>query len=93
MASEGLQKLFEDLRAVVLEAEAALERGAAEAHALAEEAAPASTEAVAAVADAVGAGVNRGLERSARYVRQNPWLALGLAAAVGFAAGVAARRR
>ena len=100
MASAGLQKLFDELKAVVLEADEVLGRAG-------EAAAPAIGEAVEAVGaaeaelsedaptavDRLRASAGRAADSTADFIREHPWQALGVAAAAGFLVGWLVKRK
>jgi ElaB/YqjD/DUF883 family membrane-anchored ribosome-binding protein len=100
MAEASTRQLMEDLRAVVADAEALLSASADEAGAGLREARERAAESLGA-ARARLAELEEDLKTRAReaagqadrYVRDNPWQSIGVAAAVGFVAGLLIARR
>jgi ElaB/YqjD/DUF883 family membrane-anchored ribosome-binding protein len=102
MASAGLEQLIDEIKAIVLEADAVLAR-AAHAPSAPPGEAPDGGPAAAADDDAGGpiaeaatrlrAGAGRAAASAGDYVREHPWTSLGLAAAAGLCVGLWAKRK
>ena len=93
-------KLMEDLRAVVADAEELLKASASQtgeriaaARAKAEESLKAAKARLAEEEVAVMAKTKAAAKATDDYVRANPWMAVGIVAAVGFVLGILAARR
>jgi ElaB/YqjD/DUF883 family membrane-anchored ribosome-binding protein len=100
MNDASTRNLIDDLRAVVAEAEALLGAGAAEAGGRAAEIRARAGESVDKArarleeleAD-LAARAKHAAEDATRFVRENPWPAVGIAAAAGLLLGVLLARR
>ena len=93
-------KLVEDLKAVVADAEELLKASASQtgeriaaARAKAEESLKAAKARLAEEKAAVMAKTKAAAKATDDYVRGNPWMAVGIAVAVGFVLGILAARR
>lgn len=94
MASAGLQKLFDEIKAVVLEADELFGRAdAAPAPGSAEESAPAVPERAEAPGEKLRASAGRAADTTVDLVREHPWQALGVAVLAGFVVGWLAKRK
>jgi ElaB/YqjD/DUF883 family membrane-anchored ribosome-binding protein len=94
------EKLMEDLRAVIADAEELLKATAkqtgeriAAARAKAEESLKAAKARLAEDKAAVMAKTKAAAKAADDHVRANPWMAVGIAAGVGFVLGILAARR
>lgn len=94
------EKLQEDLRTVVADAEELLKATASQtgerimaARAKVEESLKAAKARLAEAQAAVAARTRAAAKATDDYVRANPWKAVGIAAAVGFVLGILATRR
>ncbi len=100
MSKPSTDQLIDDLRTVVTDAEALLH---ATAHDASERAQAARSRAMGSVEQArkrleeleheLGAQAKAVAEDTSRYVRDNPWQSLGIAAAAGIVIGVLLGRR
>lgn len=93
-------KLLEDLQAVVRDAEALLQATAtqtgdrvASVRARAEESLRQAKERLTDTQDEVMQGARDAADAAEKYVKQNPWQSLGIAAGVGLLLGLLLRRR
>jgi ElaB/YqjD/DUF883 family membrane-anchored ribosome-binding protein len=100
MAEASTRKLMDDLRAIVNDAEALMSATTDEAGAGVRDArarAAESLEAARARLEDLEAEVRSRAQDAAgeahRYVRENPWQSIGIAAAVGFVVGLLVSRR
>ena len=94
MASAGLQQLFDELKAVVLEADAALGRADdAPVHGTSDAPDAALPDPAPTAAERLRARAGVAAESTADFVRDHPWQALGVAALAGFALGWLSRRK
>ena len=100
MTEASTQKLMDDLRAVVADAEAlmaATQDSAAsqvrEARARAAESLEQARARLESLEDDVKARAKEAATDADRYVRENPWQSIGVAAAVGFLVGLLVSRR
>ncbi len=100
MSEASTQKLMDDLRTVVADAEALLAATANDASERARDARARATGSVEQARQRLEA-LERDIEKRARaaaddahrYVRDNPWQSIGVAAAVGFVVGLLIGRR
>lgn len=81
MAAGGLQQLFDELKAVIAEADDTLARDAA------------ADAPEPGVASTLRAGADRAAHSARSFVREHPWQAVGLALLAGFVAGAWVRRK
>ncbi|MCC7198886.1 MAG: DUF883 domain-containing protein [Gammaproteobacteria bacterium] len=93
-------KLMEDMRAVVEHAEALLHAtsgqagaGISEARARAEDSLKSARARLEAIEDDITGRAREAAKAADRYVRDNPWTAIGVAAGVGVLVGVLIARR
>ena len=100
MSDASTKKLMEDLRNVVADAEAMLSataEGASDKAHDARKRAAESVEQARARLDELETELKKRAEKAAddanRYVRDNPWQAIGVGAAIGFLLGLAISRR
>ena len=100
MSSANSQQLTADLKAVVNDAEALLKATAGDASARMsgvrdrlEESVKATRARIAEMEDAVVAQTKAAAEATDQYVHENPWPAIGIAAAAGLVVGVLLGRR
>lgn len=100
MAKTSTDKLFEDLKAVVEDAEALLSATAgqagdriAEARSRAEATVKAARKRMGDLQEDVIEQTKEAAEQAEEYVRSNPWQAVGIAAAVGVIIGLMLSRR
>jgi ElaB/YqjD/DUF883 family membrane-anchored ribosome-binding protein len=100
MSDLSTDKLIDDLRRVVVDAEALLKATAHEAGETVREARHRATDSVEAARERleklerdVGARAREAADDAHRYVRENPWQAIGIAAAVGVVIGLVLGRR
>lgn len=100
MAKTSTDRLFEDLKAVVEDAEALLSATAgqagdriAEARSRAEATVKAARKRMGDLQEDVIEQTKEAAEQAEEYVRSNPWQAVGIAAAVGVIIGLMLSRR
>lgn len=100
MAKTSTDKLFEDLKAVVEDAEALLSATAgqagdriAEARSRTEATVKAARKRMGDLQEDVIEQTKEAAEQAEEYVRSNPWQAVGIAAAVGVIIGLMLSRR
>lgn len=88
-----LNRLIGDLESLVKGAAGAAAEGAGEAREKLSAGLADARERLEAAEDQVREGVKQGARRADRYVRENPWPAIGIAAAAAFLLGVLLSRR
>lgn len=100
MAEASTRKLMDDLRAVVQDAEALMSAtaddagsGVREARARAAESLEAARARLEEIEEQVKSRAKDAADEANRYVRDNPWQSIGIAAAVGFVVGMIVSRR
>ncbi len=100
MAEASTRKLMDDLRAIVEDAEALMSAtandagdGVREARARAADSLEAARERLEELEAEVKSRAKDAAEGANRYVRDNPWQSIGIAAAVGFVVGLLVSRR
>ncbi len=100
MGNQSSESLFEELRAVVRDAEALLRATSAqsgeklqEARARAEESLRAAKARMSDLQDTTLKQARAATDATENYVRENPWQALGIAAGVGVLIGLLVSRR
>jgi len=93
-------KLMEEMRAVVEHAEALLHAtagqagaGIGDARARAEDSLKAARARLASIEDDISVRAREAAQQADRYVHDNPWTAIGVAAGVGLLLGVLIARR
>ena len=100
MSHENTDKLLEDVRQVIHDAEELLRATAGQAgehitkvRTKAEAALRCAKEQLASMGASAGANVRQAAEHTDTYVRSNPWLAVGAGALAGLLAGLLIGRR